>query len=201
MPRLTRNVHSNAGAGWGFATVLAGAVVLLISTAVYAQSRPPLPNEPVATENTTAQFYRGLNVALVKTLDGVGHVYNFTKGLFGQGGKDPDVEALDGLRVGTHVAIHYSLTGENASIQEIDMPDGDGGLTITEAVLTNIDRGRKEITVRFTNGHTETLAMTSPPATVDEGILDDSRRASARIVVYYADESGRKVGHYFTMRQ
>jgi hypothetical protein len=168
---------------------------------VHAQSRPPLPNEPVATENTTSQFYRGLNVALVKTLDGVGHVYNFTRGLFGQGSKDPGVDALEGLRVGTHVAIHYSLTGENTSTQEIDLPDGHGGLSITEAVVTNIDRGKKAITVRFTNGHVATLQMTGPAAAVDAGILDEPGTASARIVVYYADESGRRVGHDFTMRQ
>jgi len=176
-------------------------LVLTVSTAVHAQSGPPLPNEPVATENSTKQFYRGLNVALVKTFDGVGHAYNFTKGLFGRGGKDPGVDTLAGLREGTHVAIHYSLTGETASIPEIDAPDGDGGLSITEAVVTNIDRGKKEITVRFTNGHAETLQMTSRGAADDAGILDDPGKASARIVVYYPDESGRKVGHYFTMRQ
>ena len=198
MPRLTRNVYRSAGAEWGRAAALAVIVTLTMCATTYAQNRPPLPNEPVATESTTAHFYSGVNVALVKTLDGVGHVYTFTKGLIGLGGKDAGVEALDDLRVGTHVAVHYALTNAGASAQEIDAP-GDG-LSITEAVVTNLDRGKKEITIRFTNGHIETLRMISR-ATTDDAILDESGRTSARIVVYFADASGRKVGHYFAMRQ
>ncbi len=200
MPRLTCNVNRSAGAGWGRGAALAAALVLAVSTAVNAQSRPPLPNEPVATEGTTKQFYRGLNIAVVKTIDGFEHAYNFAKGLIGQGGKDSGVDPLEGLREGTHVAIHYSLTGAIPSAHELEV-SRDGGLSITEAVITHIDRGRKEIAIRFTDGHTERLQMISRDTTDDPGIVNESGTASARIIVYYPDESGRQVGHYFTMRQ
>ena len=186
MPRLSR--------------MLSVVFVLLIPMAAHAQSRPPLPNEPVATEGTVKQFYRGLNFVVVKTMDGMEHVYNFTKDLIVHGGKNSGVEALEGLREGTHVAIHYSTTGTKASAQEIDVLGGEG-LSITEGVVTNIDRGKKEITIRYTNGLTETLQMTSRAAAESEGVLEASKKAPSRVVVYYADESGRKVAHYFYVRQ
>ena len=35
------------------------------------------------------QFYRGANVVFVTTMDGVDHVYQFTKNLFLHGGRNP----------------------------------------------------------------------------------------------------------------
>jgi hypothetical protein len=195
MPRLTRNVHRRPVVRWGRAVAVAVGLILLTGSAVYAQNRPPLPNEPVATEGTVKQFYRGLNYVVVKTMDGVEHVYNFTKDLIVHGGKKPDGDALEGLREGTHVAIHYSTTGAKASAEEIDIL-GDEGLRITEGVVSNIDRGKKEITIRFTNGHTETLQMTTRAAAESQAIVAGT---PSRIVVYYANEEGRKVAHYFKL--
>jgi hypothetical protein len=194
MPRLTRSVHRSAGAGWRLAVALI--MALPICTTVYAQERPPLPNEPVATEGTIKQFYRGLNYVVVKTMDGVEHVYNFTKDLVVHGGKKPGVDALEGLREGTTVAVHYSSSGANASAQEIDVL-GDEGLSFTEGVVSRIDRGRKEITIKFANGRTETFQMTSRAAAESGGLIDESGSTATRIVIYYGDESGHKVAHYF----
>jgi hypothetical protein len=196
MPRLTRNVHRSVGAGLGRIAALALLMGLPIWTPAHAQNRPPLPGEPVATEGTIQQFYRGMNFMVVKTIDGVEHVYNFTKDLIVHGGKNPGVEGLEGLREGTTVAVHFSTAGAKASADEIDVL-GDEGLSIVEGVITDIDRGKKEITIKFTSGRTETLQMTTRAAAETQGILDESGGASARIVIYYADESGHKVAHYF----
>ena len=196
MPRLTRRVHRSAGAGWGLAATLAVGLILPTSTVLHAQNRPPLPNEPVATEGTMKQFYSGLNYVVVKTMDGVEHVYNFTKDLVVHGGRKPGVDALEGLREGTNVAVHFSLSGANASALEIDVL-GDEGLSFTEGVVTRIDPGRKEITIRFANGRTETFQMTTRAAAESEGLLEESGATATRIVIYYGDESGHKVAHYF----
>jgi hypothetical protein len=82
----------------GWATAVAVGLVLSVPTAAYAQNRPPLPNEPVALEGTTKQFYRGLNVVIVKTKDGVEHAYQFTKNLIVHGGKKPAVGVAEGSR-------------------------------------------------------------------------------------------------------
>jgi len=140
------------------------------------------------------QFYRGANVVIVTTMDGVEHVYQFTKNLIVHGGKKPGVDALEGLRDGTTVVIHYTASGADTAAEEIDVL-GEEGLTITEGVVTDIDRGKKEITIKYANGKTETLQMTKRAAA--ESGADEESSEGAHIVVYYADESGRKVAHYF----
>jgi len=194
MQRSTHAAHCGIveGSGWAFALALGA--VLTVSAPAHAQDRPPL-KEPIALEGTMKQFYKAANVVIVTTMDGVEHVYHFTKDLIVHGGKKPGVDALEGLREGTTVVIHEGTGGSQASAEEIDLLGGDG-LKIAEGIVTRIDRGKKEITIRYNNGKTETLQMTTRAA--DESAADIAEaEGEARIVVYYSDEAGRKVAHYF----
>ena len=111
------------------------------------------------------------------------------KGVVVHGGKGP----LSDLKPGTTVIIHY--TADN-TVQEIDRV-GAGGLSTTEGMATKIDRGKKEITVRYDNGKIEKLRLTDRAAAdVGKNIGEDTR-----IVVYYSDEAGAKVTHYFKKRE
>ena len=80
MPRSQRDTHRRVTAGVGCATALAAGFLLFPLKVVHAQDRPPLL-EPMALEGTMKQFYRGANVVIVTTMDGVEHVYQFTKNL------------------------------------------------------------------------------------------------------------------------
>ena len=60
---------------------------------------------------------------------------------------------------------------------------------------TEIDRRKKEITITFANGETDTLQMTSRAAAESEAAALGGK--ATKIVVYYSDESGQKVAHYF----
>ena len=110
MQRSQRDARRRVAAGVGCATALAAGLLLFPPMSVDAQNRPPLL-EPIALEGTMKQFYRGVNVVIVTTMDGVEHVYQFTKNLIVHGGKKPGVDALEGLRDGTTVVIHYTENG------------------------------------------------------------------------------------------
>jgi hypothetical protein len=173
-------------ASWHLALV--GMVALGIPTA-YAQ--PPIPGVTgtIATEATIKDEQKAGNKIIVATEDGVEHVYGAAKGLVVHGGND----SLSDLTPGTTVIVHY--TADNNTAQEIDRV-GPGGLSTTEGIATKIDRRKKEITIRYDNGKIEKLKLTDrAAANVGKNVGEDTR-----IVVYYSDEAGAKVTHYFKKR-
>ena len=156
----------------------------------YAQG-PPIGGftGTMATEATIKDEQKAANKIVVETKDGAEHIYDAAKGVVVHGGKDP----LSDLKPGTTVIIHY--TTDN-TVQEIDRVDA-SGLSTTEGMATKIDRGKKEITVRFDNGKIEKLKLT------DRAAADVGKNigADTRIVVYYSEEAGGKVTHYFKKRE
>jgi len=193
MSRSTRDAR--VVPGLGLPLTLALGALLIASTPAVPQSRPPL-QEPIALEGTMKQFYRAANVVVVTTMYGMEHVYRFTKDLIVHGGKKPGVDALEGLREGTTVVIHQTTGATQATAEEIDVL-GDEGLKSTEGMVTSIDRRNKEITIRYNNGKTETLQMTGRAAAESETGIEGSSEGASQIVVYYSDEAGHKIAHYF----
>jgi hypothetical protein len=175
----------------------AAVVFGVVSTAAGRQP-PPISGVTgtVALEGTVDQEHAAANTVVVKTVDGVEHVFHFAKDLLVHGDKGAGVEALRGLRSGTTVVVHYTVAGKEASAREIDRVDANG-LKTTEGVVTRVDRGRKQITVRLDDGKIETFALTDRAA-VDAGTdLDATTTDPTRVVMYYSDEAGRKVAHFF----
>jgi len=58
-----------------------------------------------------------------------------------------------------------------------------------------LNRRRREITLKYGDGSTETLRLTDRAA--KEVGADISAADATRVTVYYSDETGRKVAHYF----
>ena len=175
------------------AFVLLGGLVL--SSTLSAQTPPPIGGltGTVALEGTVQQEDTAANTVIVKTKDGVDHLFHFTNVLI-HGGKDTDTSALRGLREGSSVVVHYTVAGGDSSAQEIDRV-GEEGLKITEGVVNHINRRKKQIVVRFDNGKTQRFELTER-ATADAG-KDLDREGATKVVIYYSDEGGRKVAHYF----
>ncbi len=188
-------------AGPGPHPTLAWPVALLAAVAGFsvvarAQQTPALIGGTVGMEGTTRAIYAAANTIIVKTIDGVERTYHFTKNVLVHGGKGGGVDALQGLTEGSTVVVHSrNVAGENQA-QEIDIV-GDGGLKVTEGIVTNINREKKEITVRLDNGRIEKLRLTDRAAADVGKDLDKGLKDSTRVVVYYSDEAGNKVAHYF----
>jgi hypothetical protein len=171
--------------------------LLLVPSSSSAQGAPPISGVTgtLATEGTMKTVYRGLNTIVVTTIDGVEHVYRFTKDLIIHGGKTP-TDPLAGLKEGAVVVIHYSTEGAQQTVREIDEL-GDEGLLETEGTITRIERRGKQITVRIGEGVIETFKLTERAASEAQDIDTQTTPGLTKIVIYYKDENGRKVVHYF----
>ena len=181
-------------------SVLVGSAfsVLGVPTRADAQDPPPISGVTgtVALEGTVVQEHAAANTVIVKTVDGVEHVFHYTKNLLFHGGRNSGVDALEGLRDGTTVAVHYTVAWGNASALEIDQISDDG-LEATEGTVVRIDRGRKNITIRFDNGESETFELTDRAARGAGNDIDLAPGGTMRITVYYTDEAGHRVAHFF----
>jgi hypothetical protein len=170
-------------------------LAVTISRGARAQSPPPVQGT-MALEGTMQKFYRAANVVMVTTIDGVEHAYHFTKDLVVHGGKSPNVSALDGMQKGTTVVVHYTVDGTKQTVQEVDII-GDQGLDVTEGTVTRIDRGRGQITVRYDNGKTDLFQLTQHAAAETSQSAYGEVPDGTKIVIYYSDDHGQKVAHFF----
>jgi len=176
-------------------TLAVGILALASSVAPAQHAAPPISGVTgtVAIEGVVEKEYAAANVVIVKTLDGMEHAFHFAKGLFVHGREGEDATAA--LQEGAMVAVHYSVQNGREFAEEIDRLDA-GGLLVTEGRLAHIDRARQEITLLFANGKTETFRLThlaAAEAANDVAAAGDTET----IVLYYANESGQKVAHYF----
>jgi hypothetical protein len=173
------------------------AILVGLPCVIAAQTGPPIPGATgtVALQGTIDQEYGAANTVIVKTSDGVRHLLHATKGVLVHGGQGTGEDALRGLAVGTPVAVHYSAVDGNNVLREVDALDEDG-LRTTEGTINRVDRRGHQITIRFDNGTVETLQLSEGAAT-SLGHTANDVPDTGRIVVYYTDESGKRVVHYF----
>jgi hypothetical protein len=137
-------------------------------------------NATIALPSTIQAFWTGVDEGIEKAGEGLDHLggTSGTKVRKGLG-------SLDSLQPGTAVAVQYTVKGIQASADDATQL-APSGSNVNEGTVTRVDRGRKHVTIKFANGTTETLRS------------DNSfTKSSSRVIVYYADESGRRVAHLF----
>jgi hypothetical protein len=181
--------------GWVVAPAAALAISVLMPGPAAAQTPPPA-HGTIALEGTMEKFYRGANVIVVMTIDGVEHAYHFTKDLVVHGGGHPGIDALQDLKEGSTVVVHYTPQGKEASAREVDVIAPEG-LETTEGTVTRVDRHRGQVQVRYGNGKTEVFQLTERAAAETARELDEAGQLGVKAVIYYSDEHGQKVGHFF----
>jgi hypothetical protein len=181
--------------------VLAGMVavnVVGVADAWAAQQPPPIHGVTgtIATEGTIQETYEGANKLLVKTADGLEHLFRLKGRSTVHTGDAAGEEALRGLKKGAAVVVHYTKEGENLTAEEIDRL-GDEGLQQIEGVVTAVNRGERMISIKLADGTRQTLRL-SDRAAADVGKdIDRAADGTARVIVYYKDEAGQRVAHYF----
>ena len=62
---------------------------------------------------------------------------------------------------------------------------------MNEGIVTRVDRSRNRITIKFSQGATETFRSTR------HGAQDADGSVHSRVIVYHANDAGQIVAHYF----
>jgi hypothetical protein len=161
-----------------------------------AAQAPPIPGVTgtLALEGTVDKTYAGANAIAVKAANGVEHLFHLTKRTVVHGASQAEA-SFNGVTVGSRVVVHYAIDGGEKTAVEVDHIAADGLHAMT-GVVTRIDRPAKQLSIRLADGSNETLQLSERAAThVGKDI--DRGAAESTVVVYYAEEAGGKVAHYF----
>jgi hypothetical protein len=122
------------------------------------------------------RFYTVLNKGIEETGEGIRHLTPGTHG------PDRGIPTLENLHPGMPVVVLYTVKGISAAAPN----------QVNEGTVANVDRSRKRITVRFTDGSTEALRVSQ-----HDKHSEEHAQSHSRVLVTYADESGRRVTSYF----
>jgi hypothetical protein len=176
--------------------IVIGAGLLTIARPGAAQEPPPIPGVTgtLALEGTVDKTYAGGNAIIVKATDGIEHLFHFTKRTAVHGAAEAEA-AFNGLTAGSRVVVHYAMNDGEKTAVEVDRVAEDG-LREMEGVVTHVDRGTRQLSIRLAAGSYETLQL-SERAAKNVGKDIDRATDNATVIVYYAQEGGGKVAHYF----
>lgn len=155
--------------------------LLLGSISAAAQTAPPIQGVTgtVATDGTINSEHRAAHAIA----EGAGRVVDHAKKALSLGGNGTDQNPLDGFSEGRRVVLRDVAHGDGAPADRVDA--GSDDLKTTEGVVIDVNRRRKQITVRFADRRTQTLRLAAPDTTPN-------------VVVSYTDDAGARVARDFT---
>ena len=136
---------------------------------------------------------------VIKTVDGTERTIHFVKRTAVHGGQATANGTKDGyanLKEGTQVAVRYTTHGAKDTAREID-DLGKDGLHMTEGTIKKIDSKAKTITMTTAQGAEETYRVTDRAVRDASQEVAEKSEKAGRATVYYTEEAGRKVAHFF----
>jgi hypothetical protein len=188
---MTMRSHLTVGA-------LAGAL-LLVQTAASAGQPPPIDGVTgtLAPEDTRQKTYEVLNTVVVKTVDGIEHLFHLPERSDMRGRTESGEQALRGLEEGSRVVVHETMKADQKTTRDAGRAAEDV-LKATKGVITHVDWRAKSMVIRLADGTRETFRLTNRAAPdVGKGV-DRAVIRSPTIVISFSDDAGRHVAYYFT---
>ena len=152
-----------------------------------------------AFKGTVMKIDNGVRTAVVKAADGTEHIVHFVGRTTVHGVEKSAAysdDAFHGLREGSSVVVHYTTKGAEETAEEVDYI-GNKGLQMAEGAVLRIDRRGKAMTIRTASGAEETYKLADHAAQDAARDLEEAAGKLGKVTVYYTEESGHKVAHFF----
>ncbi len=137
---------------------------------------------------------------LVKTADGTEHTFRFVGRTTVHGAEEAGGAAKDsfhGLKEGSDVVVHYTAKGGKETAEEVDHV-GEDGLKTTEGSVSHLDRGAKTVTIKAADGSEQAFRLTDHAAEDAGKDISEGAEKTGKVTVYYTEQGGRKVAHFFS---
>ena len=172
--------------------------VAVISIVGFASTLKAI-EKTMSVEGLVTKIDRAAKTVVVKGTDGTEHTMHLVARTVVHGGKETyrgTEGAGRGLQEGSQVVVHYTKQGTDETAEEIDHI-GKDGLKTSEGTITKFDRGARTMTVKTADGTEETYRLSEHAADDAGKDTEDAAKKSAHATVYYSEETGHKVAHFF----
>jgi hypothetical protein len=145
-----------------------------------------------AVHGTITKLDSGSKTIVVKAKDGTEHTVHFTEktAVWGAdktaaGAKD----AFNGLSEGSEVVVHYTVKGTEKSATEVDKV-GKDGLKSVDGTVEKVGSDGKTVVVKAADGTEHTFDVAGRDTAA-------AAKKAGKATVYYTEEGGKKVAHFF----
>jgi arginine repressor len=152
-----------------------------------------------AVQGTVRKIDATAKTIVVKTADGTEHTFHFVGRTVVHGAEKAGAgakESFHGLKEGSEVVVHYTAKGTEKTAEEVDHV-GKGGMKTAEGTVTHIDRGAKTVAIKTADGTEQTFRLTDRAAEDAGKDIAAGAEKSGKVAVYYSEEAGHKVVHFF----
>jgi hypothetical protein len=129
---------------------------------------------------------------VVKTADGTEHTIKVTGDTVYKGTK----EGFDGLKQGTEVVARTTGKGLDETGVEIGKISKDS-VKVTKGTIVKVDQGTKTVVVKTADGTEKTFDFTENAGKDMGKAVGAGTEKGAKVTVYYTEESGKKIAHFF----
>jgi endonuclease YncB( thermonuclease family) len=152
-----------------------------------------------AVHGTITKVDAAAKTITVKTKDGTEETFHVVGKTVVHGGEatvEGAKDAMHGLKEGGEVVAHYTVKGGEKSAVEVDRVGKDGVETM-DGTVSKVGKDGKTVVVKGADGTEHTFAVAGKDtADAAKGIGKGSEK-SAKVTVYYTQEAGKKVAHFF----
>jgi len=150
-----------------------------------------------AVKGRIEKIDRAAKTIVVKAVDGTEHTFRFVGRTAVHGAEMAGADVFHGLKEGSEVVVHYAVKGGEETALEIDHI-GEGGLKSTEGTLTHLNRNAKTFTIKAEDGTEHEFHLTEHAAEDAGNDISEDAQKSAKVTVYYTEQAGHQVAHYFS---
>lgn len=152
-----------------------------------------------AIHGTITKLDSSTKTMVVKTKDGAEHTVHFVDKTAVWGAEKTAAGAKDtfkGLSEGSEVVVHYSETGGKDTATEVDKV-GKDGLKYMDGTVTKVGSDGKTVVVKAADGTEQTFSVAGRDTAEAAKGIGKGASKTGKTTVYYTEEGGKKVAHFF----
>jgi endonuclease YncB( thermonuclease family) len=152
-----------------------------------------------AVHGTITKLDSSTNTVVVKTKDGTEQTVHFVDKTTVLGADKTAAGAKDsfkGLSEGSEVVVHYSEKGGEKTATEVDKV-GKDGLKYIDGTVTKVGKDGKTVVVKSADGTEHTFDVAGKDTADTAKDIGKGADKAGKTTVYYTEQGGKKVAHFF----